>query len=114
MTRTDQQFPQEVQTSRATLGLVGAILLIVLGIVLQLDIFGYGHFNADGYWFISVIADAVWSIVATKLDMPFLNVLIRLWPLIIVSSGLMILSTFRPTRLARARSAAQAKGQNDA
>jgi hypothetical protein len=113
MMTSDRQCAHE-GPSPAILGLIGAILLILLGIVLQLDMFGYGHFNADSYWFISVIAGAVWDTIAVRMGMPALNVLIRLWPLLIVTSGLMILLSVRPARLARANCDSPAKGRSDA
>jgi hypothetical protein len=48
------------------------------------------------------------------MDMPTMNVLIRLWPLVIVSVGLAMLLSFRPSSLVRATSREQAKGRNDA
>ena len=114
MTKSDPQFTLEGLPSRTTLGLVGAILVILLGIALQLDVFGYGHFNSDSFWFISMIAGALWDIVATHMGMPTMNVLIRLWPLIIVSAGLAMLLSFRPSSLARATSREQLKGRDDA
>jgi hypothetical protein len=114
VTKSDPQFTHEGLASRATLGLAGAVLVILLGVALQLDIFGYGHFNSDSFWFISMIAGAVWDIVATRMDMPTMNLLIRWWPLILVSAGLAMLLSFRPASLARATSHDQAKGRNDA
>jgi hypothetical protein len=113
MTKADQ-ISFERTAPNAALGLVAAALLIVLGIVLQLDMLGYGHFNADGYWFISVIAEGIWNLLAARLDMPSMDVLLRFWPLLIVSSGLMILLALRPSHLARASIESRTEGSQDA
>ena len=75
VTKSDPQFTHEGLPSRATLGLAGAVLVILLGVALQLDMFGYGHFNSDSFWFISRHRwSQVWDIVATRLGMPTLVV----------------------------------------
>jgi hypothetical protein len=66
-------------------------LLILLGIVFQLGELGYGHVPAHDWWLISTVTQAVWSLVALKVNGPALGQVLRFWPLILVSMGLGIL-----------------------
>ena len=72
---------------RSFLGpVLGALLLILVGTVLQLDVLGYAHLNSDNIWFMSVIAEGLWNAAATPMEMPSLREIVSFWPLLIVFS----------------------------
>jgi len=114
MTQVDPQFPFGRRVPQAPLLAIGAILLILAGFVLQLTMLGYGHFSADNLWFVPLVLEGIWNIIATPMDMPTLQELLRFWPLLIVCSGLVMLLALRPSRLARAADNSQTKGRQDA
>jgi hypothetical protein len=114
MTKADSQYPFGKPMPGAALAIVGAVLLILLGIVLQLDVLGYGHFSLDNFWFISVIAGGIWNILSSGMDLSAAQELLRFWPLLMVCSGLAILLSRRPAGLVRATSNSQTEGRHDA
>jgi hypothetical protein len=114
MTKADSQFQFAQPVSRGALLAVSAVLLILLGFVLQLNMLGYGHFDSNNFWCIPVVLEGIWNIVATPMDMPTMQELLRFWPLLIVCSGMMMLLSLRPARLARVASDSETKGRQDA
>ena len=70
---------------------LGAGLLILLGIVLQLGVLGYDHVRPSNLWFFSVFAEGVWNMLAVHVNGPALDQVLRFWPLMLVSAGLGIL-----------------------
>jgi hypothetical protein len=68
--------------------LLAAGLLILLGIVLQLSVLGYGHVNPSNYWFLSVLTEGVWNLVSLHGTGSLLGQIARFWPLVLVSVGL--------------------------
>lgn len=70
---------------------LGAGLLILLGTVLQLGVFGYGHVRPANLWFLSVFAEGIWNMLAAHVNGPALEQVLRFWPLTLVSAGLGIL-----------------------
>jgi hypothetical protein len=69
---------------------LAAGLLILLGIVLQLGVLGYGHVNASNFWFFSVITESAWNLLLLHGNGSAGQIL-RFWPLALVSVGLGIL-----------------------
>lgn len=113
MTKADSRYPFESPMPSATLSILGAVLLILLGIVLQLNVLGYGHFSLDNFWFISVIAGGIWNILSSGMDLSAAQELLRFWPLLMVCSGLAILLSRRPAGLVRATSDSRSEGRRD-
>jgi hypothetical protein len=70
---------------------LGAGLLIALGIVLQLGVLGYGHVDPSNYWFFSVLTEGVWNLLSMHGAVSSLGQIARFWPLVLVSVGLGIL-----------------------
>jgi len=114
MTKADSQFQFAQPVSRGALLAVSAVLLILMGFALQLTVLGYGHFNANNFWFVPVVLEGIWNMIASPMDIPTMQDLLRFWPLLFVCSGLMMLVSLRPARLARATNDSQAKGRQDA
>jgi hypothetical protein len=75
----------------AKVTVVAAGLLILLGIVFQLGELGYGRINANNWWLVSTATQAVWSLLALRLNGPALGEVLRFWPLILLIVGLGIL-----------------------
>ncbi|HUO33586.1 MAG TPA: hypothetical protein VMU43_01210 [Candidatus Acidoferrum sp.] len=70
------------------LNLLGAILLILLGIVLQLSELGYGHLCLGNFWFFSMIATGLWNILAAHSSVPAAREIFSFWPLLLVCVGI--------------------------
>jgi hypothetical protein len=68
-----------------------AALMILLGIVLQLGVLGYGHINSSNLWLLSTITESVWNVLAIHSNAPALGQVLQFWPLALVSVGLGIL-----------------------
>jgi hypothetical protein len=66
-------------------------LLILLGIVFQLAVLGYGHINAGDFWLVSVIATNLWGVAAEHLNLPALQEIFTYWPLLLVCTGFVML-----------------------
>jgi hypothetical protein len=75
-------------SAKATLLVAG--LLILLGAVLQLGVLGYAHVRSS-LWFLSLIAEGVWNLLAMHANALGLGPFMRFWPLMLVSLGLGIL-----------------------
>jgi hypothetical protein len=63
-----------------------ACLLILLGVVFELGMMGFGPYNSSGVWLFSVIGGNGWIMLA-DLVVPELRVLAKVWPLVLVSLG---------------------------
>jgi hypothetical protein len=114
MTKADSQFRFERPMPGKALAIIGAVLLILLGIVLQLGVLGYGHISLDNLWFISVIGGGIWNIFTSGMDLSAAQEFLRFWPLLIVCSGLAILLSRRPTGLVRATNNSRTEGRHEA
>ena len=102
--------------SRTAVLIIGALLLILVGTVLQLDVLGYAHLNSDNIWFMSVIAEGLWNAAATPMEMPSLREIVSFWPLLIVFSGFAILVSRRLSDSLREPAAenSRSEGRQDA
>src|ERR1700683_3039206 len=74
----------EMKVSGAAILMAFAGLLILLGIVFQLAVLGYGHINAGDFWLVSVIATNLWGAAAEHLNLPALQEMFTYWPLLLV------------------------------
>lgn len=72
----------------AALNVLGAILLILLGIVIQLSELGYGHVRPENFWLFSMVATSVWNLFALHTNAPGAHELLSFWPLLLISVGL--------------------------
>lgn len=72
----------------AAFNLLGAILLILLGIVLQLSELGYGHFRPESFWLFPMIAASLWNLFAIHANAPGARELMSFWPLLLITVGL--------------------------
>ena len=81
----------------------GATLLILLGIVFQFGVLGYGHLQSANLWFFSTMLTDIWNILSLRLNVPALGELLRYWPLALVGLGLAILLATHENRSLRAR-----------
>lgn len=73
---------------RAALLLGGGFLLILLGLVFQIGEFGYGRSFAQDLWFFSMFLTNLWNMLALHMNVPGLQQVTRLWPVLLVGMGL--------------------------
>jgi hypothetical protein len=78
--------PEEMEGTR-----MGARLLILAGIVMQLAMFGFGLLGHGTVLLVSGLASGAWSILASLWSMPLESGLSECWPLMLVAAGLAIL-----------------------
>lgn len=83
--------------------LVGAGLLIIVGLVFQLGELGYGNLGPGNFWLVSVIGECVWHLLVARLNALDMHELTGFWPLLPVSFGLAILLVARQGNRAGAR-----------
>jgi hypothetical protein len=69
----------------------GAGTLILLGIVLQMCELAYSHSGPGGAWLFSVLASGIWNILVLRMNLPWVQELLRFWPLVLVGTGLALL-----------------------
>jgi hypothetical protein len=91
MTNANRQFPIEVGFNGTRITAAAAGVLILLGVVLQLGVLGYGHFDPRNYWLFSVFVSGIWNMLALRLNAPGVQDVLQFWPLILVGSGLAVL-----------------------
>ncbi len=65
-----------------------AALLVLAGIVFQLGEFGYGGLTAHNFWFVAMIVQNLWNMLAIRQNLPSLGELVHFWPLLLVAMGL--------------------------
>lgn len=94
MANTDRQLTFQTFT-RPTGAMLGAGLLVFLGIVFQLCELSYGRFSAGSFWLISVIGESIWNILEACLKAQASDGALRFWPLLLVLAGCVILVTGR-------------------
>jgi hypothetical protein len=94
MANTDPQLPFQSLT-RPTGAMLGAGLLVLLGIVFQLWELSYSRFSAGSFWLISVIGESIWNILEAFLKAQADEGAFRFWPLLLVLAGCAILLTGR-------------------
>jgi hypothetical protein len=103
MTSTNGQSPMTSMISSARIPMVGATLLILLGIVFQLGELGYGHLRLDNLWLFSMMLGDIWNILSMRLNLPNAGEVLRYWPLILVGLGLAILLATQENRFSASR-----------
>jgi hypothetical protein len=91
MVNTNRQASFGGSLSTTSITMVIAALLILVGIVFQLGELGYGHVNPANYWFVSMITQSAWDLLALRTNGPVLEEVVRFWPIALVSVGLGIL-----------------------
>lgn len=91
MVNANRQVPFGGSFSTTSIVMLMAGLLILLGIVFQLGELGYGHMNPANLWFVSVVTQSAWNLLAMRTNGPALEEILRWWPLALVSVGLAIL-----------------------
>jgi hypothetical protein len=94
MANADPQIPFRTLT-RPTGAMLGAGLLVFLGIVFQLCELTYGRFSTNSFWLISVIGGSIWNMVEVCLKAQAFDGAFRFWPLVLVLAGCAILLTGR-------------------
>ena len=106
MTKAERQSSFETRVSGAAFLMASAGLLILLGIVFQLVVLGYGDLGASNYWLISVLASNLWSVAAEHMNLPALQEIFTYWPLLLVCTGCVMLLALKQgnRRLAGSRS----------
>lgn len=78
--------------SVAAVATVGAGLLILLGLALQVAELAYGHLIRENPWIISVTVQAIWNMLTELLGSLALPDMMRFWPLLLVLAGCSILA----------------------
>lgn len=91
MANANRQSSMQNSTSGAAIIVAAAGLLILLGIVLQMCELGYGHSGFGGAWLFSVLASGIWNILVLQMNVPWVQELLRFWPLVLVGAGLAVL-----------------------
>jgi hypothetical protein len=94
MANRDRQLPFQTFT-RPTGPMLGAGLLVFLGIVFQLCELTYGRFSTNSFWLLSMIGESIWSVLAACLKAQAFDGAFRFWPLLLVLAGCAILLTGR-------------------
>lgn len=88
MTEPNGQNFRETIRRGGALNVLGAILLILLGIVFQLSELGYGHLRPENFWLLSMIATSVWNLFALHVNIPGSRELFSFWPLLLICIGM--------------------------
>jgi hypothetical protein len=91
MVNANRQVSFDGSFSTTSITMLVAALLILLGIVFQLGELGYGHVSPSNYWFVSMITQSAWNLLALRTNGPVLEEVLRFWPIALVSVGLGIL-----------------------
>jgi len=86
-------------------------LLVLVGLVLQLGVLGYGHFQPGNIWIVSTILERAWSMLSAQLDALGVQWLVTFWPVLLISIGLAVLIVTRGESGQRVLSPSQG-GQN--
>ena len=103
MTSTNGPSPLNSLTSPARFPMVGAAVLILLGVAFQLGELGYGHLRVDNFWLFSMMVGDIWNILSMRLNLPSAAEVLRYWPLILVGLGLAILLATQENRFSASR-----------
>ncbi len=111
MTNAKRQLPSALLVSGRIFIMGGAGLLILVGLMLQLGAFGYGHLQPGNFWIASTIMEHVWSMLIALLDSPGVQELATFWPLLLISMGLALLLVTKGEESQRALSSFRG-GQN--
>ena len=110
MANANRQLPFQTIT-RPTGAMLGAGLLIFLGIVFQLCELTYGRFSAGSFWLVSVIGESIWNVLEVCLKAQASEGAFRFWPLLLVLAGCAILLAGRAARISGAPAGGRRGGQ---
>jgi len=106
MTHANRQFPIR-RSGHGTATTIVAGALILAGIVFQWGEISGAHPNVGNFWYISVIL----STIGRTLQMCFTSVLLqdafRIWPLILVTAGVVMLLSAKRATISRASNGEQ-------
>jgi hypothetical protein len=91
MANANRQSSMQNSIPGAAIIAAGAGTLILLGIVLQVCELGYGHSGLGGAWLFSVLASGIWNILVLQMNVPWVQELLRFWPLVLVGTGFAVL-----------------------
>ncbi len=91
MAKAIRQSKTRAEGSGSILAIIGAGLLILLGVMFQLGEFGYSHLSPSNFWLAAMVAEGFWNILAMHLNVPVVGELLRYWPLVFVTFGLGLL-----------------------
>jgi len=91
MANANRQSSVQNSIPGAAIVAAGAGTLILLGIVLQMSELGYGHWGAGCVWLFSVLASGIWNILVLQMNLPWVQELLRFWPLALVGMGMAVL-----------------------
>jgi hypothetical protein len=87
MANLERQGTIESPVSGVRLILVGAAVLILLGIVFQLGALGYADVSPDNAWVLSVMGEGLWNILSMLAKSVISEVVLRYWPILLVLTG---------------------------
>lgn len=95
MAKANRQSKAASEGSGSILAIIGAGLLIVLGVTFQLGELGYSHLSPSNFWLAAMVAEGAWNVLAMRLNVPVVGELLRYWPLVFVTFGLGLLLTMK-------------------
>jgi len=85
---TSEAEPDREETEAARMG---ARLLILSGIVIQLAVLGFGLLGHGTLLLVSGLASGAWNLAASLWSLPLAGGLAECWPLMLVAAGLALL-----------------------
>jgi hypothetical protein len=103
MTDARPQFVSGGRTLRMAL-LLPAAALIFLGSVFQLGMLGYGQLNPHNLWPAFLVIQSAWNLLTGHCSASEVaSAVLQFWPLVLVTAGLGILLTLKPSKRSAAR-----------
>ena len=98
----------------AGMTLLGAVLLIMLGLGFEAIQFGWAHLLPHGVWLFSVILPGLWNMLAVQWNDPTWRELVKIAPLALIAAGTLILLGQRRMQVREREDAPRAGGSLDA
>jgi len=98
----------------ARMTLLGAILLIVLGLGFEAVEFGWAHLLPHGIWLFSVILPGLWNMLAVQWNDPAGRELVKIAPLALIAAGTLILLGHKRMQVRERADAPRTGGSLDA
>ena len=98
----------------AGMALLGAILLIVLGLGFEAIELGWAHLLPHSIWLFSVILPGIWNMLAVQWNDPAWRELVKIAPLALVVAGMLILFGHRRSQIRERANASHTGGSVDA
>ena len=106
MTHANRQFPIH-RSGRGTATTVVAGTLILAGIVFQWGEISGVHPNVDNLWYISVILNTIGRTLQMCFTSALLQDAFRIWPLALVTAGIVMLLSAKRATISRASNGEQ-------